>query len=76
MRVALDHRVTVRRVGQPVTGTLVEALYVYDRIVFPIGTRVTGTVERIAPASRTKRTLGMIGGGFSPHPQVILRFDL
>jgi hypothetical protein len=75
MRVALDHRVVVRGIGQPVTGTLVEAVYVYDRVVFPIGTRATGTIERIDAASKTRRILGMIGGDFSPHPQVTLRFD-
>src|SRR5205809_5583391 len=55
MRVALDHRVMVHRVGQPIMGTLVEPVYVYDRIVLPIGTRVTGHIERIDRPSKKRR---------------------
>src|SRR5258708_35868794 len=47
MRVALDARTVVTRVGQPVTGTLVDALCVYDRVVVPAGTRVLGHIARL-----------------------------
>jgi hypothetical protein len=75
MRVALDHRVTVHQAGQPVSGTLVEAVYVYDRVVLPMGTRLTGHIERLQQPSKTRRALAMMSGDFSPHPQTILRFD-
>jgi hypothetical protein len=75
MRVALDHRVTVRKAGQPITRTLVESVYVYYRIVLPIGTRLAGRIERLDEPSKTKRAIGMIGGDFSPHPVPVLRFD-
>src|SRR5215831_9611103 len=75
LRVALDHRVTVHKVGQPITGTLVEPVYVYDRIVLPIGTRLAGHIERLDEPSKKKRTLAMIEGDFSPHPVPVLRFD-
>jgi hypothetical protein len=75
LRVALDHRVTVHQVGQPMSGTLVEAVYVYDRVVLPIGTRLTGHIERLQQPSKTRRALAMMSGDFSPHPQTILRFD-
>jgi hypothetical protein len=75
MRVALDHRVSIHHVGQPVTGTLVEPVYVYDRTVLPIGARLNGHIERIEQASRKKRTLAILAGDFSPHPHAILRFD-
>jgi hypothetical protein len=75
MRVALDHRVTVHKAGQPITGTLVEPVYVYDRIVLPIGSRLTGHIERLEERSKTKRALAMMAGDFSPHPLPILRFD-
>ena len=75
MRVALDRRIAIHHAGQPVTGTLVEPVYVYDRVVLPIGTRLTGHIERLEQPSKKARTLAMIGGDFSPHPHPILCFD-
>lgn len=75
MRVALNHRVAIRHVGQTVTGTLMEPVYAYDRIVLPIGCRVTGHIEQIDQPSKKKRTLAIVEGDFSPHPEAILRFD-
>lgn len=75
MRVALDHRLAIRHVGQPVSGTLMEPVYVYDRIVLPIGCKLTGHIDRIEQPSKKKRTLAMVEGDFSPHPHAILRFD-
>jgi hypothetical protein len=75
MRVALDARVAIHHVGQPITGTLVEPVYVYDRIVLPIGCRLTGHIERIEQPSKKKRTLAIAEGDFSPHPIATLRFD-
>ena len=75
LRVALDHRITVHRAGQTFTGTLIEPVYVYDRVVLPVGARLTGHFERVEEPSKTKRTLAMLSGDFSPHPQALLRFD-
>ncbi|MEP6915027.1 MAG: hypothetical protein ABJC89_05250 [Acidobacteriota bacterium] len=75
LRVALDHRIFVRRVGQPVTGTLIEAVYVYDRVVLPVGTRVSGHVVELRPRDRRKHLLALLTGDFSPHRVVTLTFD-
>jgi hypothetical protein len=75
MRVALDHRVAIHKVGQPVAGTLVEPVYVYDRIVLPVGCHLTGHIERIDDPSKKKRTVAILNGDFSPHPVATLRFD-
>ena len=75
MRVALDRRVTIHQVGQPIDGTLVEAVYVYDRVVLPIGTRLTGCIARVDPMTKKARAVRMIGGDFSPHPRPIIEFD-
>src|SRR5438270_10516653 len=40
LRVALSDTASIRRVGQPVHGTLTEPIYAYDRIVLPVGTEV------------------------------------
>src|SRR5205807_1488069 len=42
LRIALDARVHVTRVGQPITGKLIDPRYAYDRIVVPSGTVVGG----------------------------------
>lgn len=74
LRVALDRRVRVKRVGQPVTATLVEPVYAYDRIVIPAGSRVTGTIERLDRPPRRSRLLGLLRLDFSPPRPVALRF--
>jgi hypothetical protein len=75
LQVALDKRVTVHRVGQPITGTLVQPVYVYDRIVLPVGARLSGHIDRLEPASRKHRLVAMVGGDFSPHRRVVVTFD-
>jgi len=75
MRVALDRRVALHQAGQTITGTLIEPVYVYDRIVLPVGSHLTGHIERLEQPSKKKRTLAVVEGDFSPHPHPILRFD-
>jgi hypothetical protein len=75
LRVALDHRVTVKHVGQPITATLVGPVYAYDRVVLPAGTRVLGHVEKLESPSKKTRTLAMLRGNFSPLRRVMLQFD-
>ena len=75
LRVALDQTVTVKRVGQPVTGTLVEDVYAYDRIVLPAGAKVSGHIDQLEPASKATRVRAMLAGDFSPSQHVVLRFD-
>ena len=76
MRVALDKRITVKRVGQPVTGRLIDPVYAYDRIVLPAGTIVNGHVEKIESASRGSRVRTILNGDFTPPRRAILQFDM
>ena len=75
LQVALDQRLAVKRVGQPVTGTLVEPVYAYDRLVVPAGTKVRGHVQRLTNPGKAARLQAMLGGDFSPHRQIVLTFD-
>jgi len=75
LHVTLDRRTTVRRVGQPITATVADAVFVYDRLVIPKGARVTGHVERLDPPPRRARAMALLGGDFSPHRRVVLAFD-
>ena len=75
LRIALDQRVKLRRVGQTVTGTLAEAIYSYDRIVIPAGTRVWGHVTKLEKVSGGARLRAILGGDFTPLRRAVLQFD-
>jgi hypothetical protein len=75
IHVALDERLTIKRVGQPITGTLVEPLYVYDRVVVPAGTKVRGHLARLDAPSRSAHIKTMLAGDFSPHRHLVTTFD-
>jgi hypothetical protein len=75
LRVALDQRVKLGRIGEPVIGTLVEPLYSYDRIVVPAGTKVIGHVEKLESVSKWVRLRAILGGDFTPLRHAILQFD-
>jgi hypothetical protein len=75
LRVALDGTLTVKRVGQQVTATLVEPVYAYDRIVLAAGTLVLGHVAKLENRSKRIRIRAMLGGDFSPQRAVVLQFD-
>jgi hypothetical protein len=75
LRLALDRRTTIKRVGQAVTATLVDPVYVHDRIVLNAGTRAVGHIETLESPSSTGRLRAMLGGDFSAHRRVSVRFD-
>ena len=75
LRVALDERVRVKRVGQPVTATVVEPVYAYDRIVVPMGAKVMGRIEKLERVAAGPRLNSMLAINFSPPRRVALRFD-
>ena len=75
LRIALDERVRVKRVGQPVTATVVEPLYAYDRVVVPAGAKVLGRVETLERVPAGTRLRYLLGINFSPPRRVALQFD-
>jgi hypothetical protein len=75
LRVALDRRVTIRRVGQPIDAVLVDPVFAYDRIVIPAGTRVLGHVAQRTGVSKKRRTLAMVSGDFTPLHDILLQFE-
>jgi hypothetical protein len=75
LRVALATDTTVKKVGQTVTGTLVEPVYAYDRIVLPAGTKVEGRITKLDNPSKLNRAQTMGSGDFSPHHIIELRFE-
>jgi len=75
LRVALDRKITVKRVGQPVTATLIEPVYAHDRIVVPMGTKVIGHIEKLESAPKGTRVRAILSGDFTPPRYVRLQFD-
>jgi hypothetical protein len=75
LSVALDARVRVQQVGQRVTGTIVNPVYVYDRIVVPVGTKVLGVVAQLKDPPGGTRVRAWLGGDFTPPRGVVLVFD-
>src|ERR1700736_2833488 len=75
LRVALDDTVAVKQIGQVVSGTLVEPLYSYDRLVLPVGTHVSGHVASLESPSRLMRLRAWSSGDFAPKRHVVLQFD-
>ena len=74
-RIALDARVRITRVDQPVTGALIDPLYAYDRVVVPAGTLVRGHVSALEPEPKRLRIQSLAAGDFSPHHGIVIQFD-
>jgi hypothetical protein len=74
LRVALDRRLRVKRVGQAVTATVVEPVYAYDRVVVHAGAKVTGIVERLDRPPQKAAWFGFAQLDFCPARPVTLRF--
>src|SRR5882757_488300 len=75
LRVALDERIQLKRVGQAVMGTVIEPVYAYDRIVIAKGTKVRGHVAQIDDGSAFVRFRAYAGGNLSPPKHARLTFD-
>lgn len=75
LRVALDQRVKVKRVGQAVTATVVEPVYAFDRIVIPVGARAVGHVAALQGPSKGTRLRALLAGDLTPPRKVTLDFN-
>jgi type IV secretory pathway VirB10-like protein len=75
LRVAVDEKTQIKNVGQPVTGTVTEPVYAYDRIVIEAGTRVRGHVLKIDSGSKLVRARAYMSGNLSPTKHATLQFD-
>jgi hypothetical protein len=75
IRVAVDRRLVIRRVGQPVDAVVVDPVFVYDRVAIPAGTRVLGHVHRRDALTRKRRMAAIVSGDFTPLHDIELQFD-
>ena len=75
LRVALEHRVAIHRVGEPIQGRLVDPVYVYDRMVLPAGIVVEGHIAEIGGVPVRRRLTALLSGNLTPSREVRAQFD-
>jgi hypothetical protein len=75
LRVALESRVAIKRVGTPIHGRLVAPVYVYDRVALPAGSAIEGHVAQIGGVPAWTRVRAILSGNFTPPRQVRAEFD-
>jgi hypothetical protein len=75
LQIALDKEVRVRKVGEPITGRVMQPVYVFDRLVIPVGTAATGRISAIDPVPGRTRTLEALNADFTPAHKLAVTFD-
>ena len=75
LRVALERRVRIQRVGQPIQARLVEPIYVFDQAVLPAGSVVEGHVSAIGGVPFRRRLAAILSGNLTPPREVRAQFD-
>src|SRR3984893_14196659 len=75
LQIALDKEVRVRKVGEPITGRVMQPVYVFDRLVIPVGTAANGRISAIEPISGGKRTLSALNADFTPSHKLAVVFN-
>jgi hypothetical protein len=74
IQIALDDEVRIRKIGQPISGHVVEPVYAFDKLVVPVGTKVTGEITKIEGVSTGERTLNALNAEFSPAHKIEVEF--
>lgn len=75
LKVALDKEVRIQKVGQPIHGQTTESLYVFDKLLVPVGSEVTGKITKIDGIPLKTRTLAAMDADFSPKHQLLVELD-
>jgi hypothetical protein len=57
LQIALDKEVRVRKAGEPITGRVMQPVYVFDHLVIPVGTSAIGRIAAIARVPGRTRAL-------------------
>lgn len=76
LRVALEHRVRIKHVGDLVQGRLIQSVYVYDRMAIPAGSVVEGHIARIGGVPIVRRISALLSGNLTPPREVRAQFDV
>jgi hypothetical protein len=73
--VALERRVAIKRVGEPIHGRLVDPVYVYDKLALPAGSVVEGHIAEIGGVPIGRRLTAILSGNFTPRRDARAQFD-
>jgi len=74
LHVALNQEVRVEKTGQLIEGHVVEPVYAFDKLVIPVGTKVTGQITQIESISAGKRTQAALDANFTPARKIQVEF--
>ena len=75
LRVRLDERIRIKGAGQPVSATVMEPVYAYDRVVVPVGSKLFGHIARLDGPGKLARVWAILNGDFTPRHIAVLDFD-
>ena len=75
IQVATEHRVRIRKIGEPVTARVVQPVFAFDREVIPAGSILLGHVARLDRAARGKRIQTIMAGDFTPQLNPEIEFE-
>src|ERR1700730_13841844 len=75
LQIALDKEVRVRKVGEPISGRIMQPVYVFDHLVIPVGTAATGRISAINPVPGRTRALDALNTDFTPVHKLDVAFD-
>ena len=75
LQLVLDREIRVRKVGQLIHGHLIEPVYVFDKLVLPVGTEVVGQISRIESVSAGRRTLAALDVNLTPTRKITIEFN-
>jgi hypothetical protein len=75
LQIALDKEVRVRKVGERITGRVMQPVYVFDHLVVPVGATATGRISSIDPVPGRTRMLSALNADFTPSHKLFVAFD-
>jgi hypothetical protein len=75
IQIALAQEVRVRSRGQSLEGRVMQPVYVFDRMVVPVGTKAVGHLAEVLPLSGQTRVLHALDADFSPPHALQVSFD-
>jgi hypothetical protein len=76
LQVKIEKRIRIQRVGQQITGRVVQPLFVFAKQVIPAGSEVVGHVARLKPVNRQRRFNAVLNGDFTPLRTPEIQFDV
>src|ERR1700678_1329896 len=74
VEIALDEEIRIRKVGQSISGHVVEPVYAFDKLVVPVGTAAAGRITNIEATSNGNRRLSAQVAEFTPAHQIDVEY--